>query len=208
MSAWSLEETSTWSMSSRRKVSSSPHVRASLAALRAAASFLVNRTGTTRPVRGSRSGTTIPLTSGKLCSHVGSWMTTGTTSHRCSSAREPHLLRRRQEEVREDEDEGSGSDRARVSGEVDERALEPVGRPVELRGHEPLVLELESACAHLSGASSVDRRPRSPGSRRSRRTPPRWRESARLPDASRRVCRATGEAARSAPSPGGGRRRS
>ena len=41
---------------------------------------------TTRPVSGSRSGTTIPLTSGKLCSQTGSWITTGTTSQRCSTA--------------------------------------------------------------------------------------------------------------------------
>ena len=40
----------------------------------------------TRPVRGSRSETTILLTSGKLCSQVGSWITIGTTSQRCSAA--------------------------------------------------------------------------------------------------------------------------
>jgi len=40
----------------------------------------VNRVGATTPVAGSANGTTAPWTSGKLCSHVSSWTTTGTTS--------------------------------------------------------------------------------------------------------------------------------
>ena len=56
---------------------------------------------------GSRSGTTMPLTSGKLCSHIGSWMTTGTMSHRCSSAASQTSSRGQRQEVREHEDEGA-----------------------------------------------------------------------------------------------------
>ena len=69
--------------SARRSSASS---RSSLARRRAATSFFVRRTCVIRPLRGSRSGTTIPLTSGKLCSQTGSWITTGTTSQRCSTA--------------------------------------------------------------------------------------------------------------------------
>ena len=44
------------------------------------------RTSRTRP-SAPASGTTMPSTGGKLCSHIGSWTTTGTMSQRCSTTR-------------------------------------------------------------------------------------------------------------------------
>ncbi len=142
-SAGSLDETNTGSMSSMRNVSESSCLRASFAARRACASFLRRRTGTTRPERGSRRDTTMPLTSGKPCSHVGSWMTTGTRSQRCSSAVSHTLVGRQRQEVGEDEDERPGRHRARVRRQVLERALQPVGRACVLRRPEPWVAELD-----------------------------------------------------------------
>ena len=62
-------------------------MRSSLSSFRRRASLLPkpDRRDAAR-CRGSRSDTTILLTSGKLCSHVGSWITIGTTSQRCSAA--------------------------------------------------------------------------------------------------------------------------
>ena len=52
----------------------------------ARASFSVTYTGNARPVVGSAYEIVMPPTSGKLRSQTGSWITTGTSSHRCSSA--------------------------------------------------------------------------------------------------------------------------
>ena len=84
--AGSLDETST---GSRSRLRTSRAVEQPLLVRRAARRAPPPASAarrSTRPVLGSRRGTTIPPTSGKLCSQVGSWMTTGTTSQRCSSA--------------------------------------------------------------------------------------------------------------------------
>ena len=108
--------------------SSSASSRSSLARRRAATSFFVRRTCVIRPLRGSRSGTTIPLTSGKLCSQTGSWITTGMTSQRCSTA-VSHVSRdggsRKSEKTKT---KLPGGDVAAMLEEVLERALDAVGR--------------------------------------------------------------------------------
>ena len=132
----------TGSRSSSVSSSSSASSRSSFARRRAAASFFVSRTCVTGRCAGSRSGTTIPLTSGKLCSQTGSWITTGTTSQRCSTAVSHVVARGRVEEVREDEDEAAGGDVAAVLEEVLERALDAVGRRAPAGVRRPLLAQV------------------------------------------------------------------
>ena len=87
---------------------------------------------------GSTYGTTTPLTSGKLCSQIGSWTITGTISKRRSSASSHSSRVGRDEEVRDDEDERPGREVALVLGEVAQTAQQRVLRrteaALELRG--------------------------------------------------------------------------
>ena len=55
-----------------------------------------------------------PSTGGKLCSQIGSWITTGTTSQRCSTTRSQTSRGAADEEVGEDEEEAPARDRAAV----------------------------------------------------------------------------------------------
>ena len=73
---------------------------------------------------------------GKLCSHTGSWITTGTTSHRCASAAKPRVRRRWRQEVRQDEHERPLRQGEVVGDELLESSLDSV-----LRRREPPVLE-------------------------------------------------------------------
>ena len=85
ISVGALEEMSTGSTPSPRKPPRRWASRASFACRRASTSRRVRMTGLLLPVAGSRKGTTRPATSGKLCSQVGSWITTGTRSSPRSS---------------------------------------------------------------------------------------------------------------------------
>ena len=124
-------------------------MRSSFAALRASASPRFRRTLLTRPVSGSRSGTTMPLTSGKLCSQTGSWITIGTRSQRFSNAASHRSCRRSRNEVGEQEDERAGRDRTPVLREVRDRALEPVVQAAVLQRPQALVLELDELALAL-----------------------------------------------------------
>src|SRR6185312_4590705 len=78
--------TTTGSQPSERKSRTREPQRDSWSWRRRAASLSVTYTGKARPLRGSAYATVIPPTSGKLRSQTGSWMITGTSSHRCSRA--------------------------------------------------------------------------------------------------------------------------
>ena len=120
--------TTTGSMSSWRNVSRERRpaaLRSPRAAL--ATSFRRRRAGRqTDPSADRAAGRRSRSTSGKLCSQVGSWITTGTTSHRCSIAASHSSSDGDRDEVGEHEDECARRHRARVRREVIDRALEPV----------------------------------------------------------------------------------
>ena len=143
MSAWSLEETRTWSMSRRRKVSSSPQVRASFA--RPASGRLLPRQSNRYHPAGLRvsqrhddpTDVGEALLPGRVLDDdrddVPSVLESG----------EPQLPGGDREEVGEHEDERARCDRAGVCRQMLDRTLEPVRRPVVLGRPEPLIAELD-----------------------------------------------------------------
>src|SRR5262249_12499121 len=82
----SLVPTSTGSRSSAVSSVRRCCSRSSFSCFRRAASLRERRTRRVPPSCGSATGTATEPTSGKLCSQIGSWTTTGTTSQPCAAA--------------------------------------------------------------------------------------------------------------------------
>ena len=160
------------------------------------------------PLRGSAIGTPTPPTAGKLCSQIGSWITTGTSSQPWPIASSQASAGDAAEKVGEHEDEAAGRQfaaaarrgtraRARARPRARRKAVSPPSRsaisqrPVAPAGRQPPRL----------AAAEVERG-RCPRARR-----PHWRRSPPPPRAARRASRATAAARGRGPSRVGGRRR-
>ncbi len=182
-------------------------MRSSFAALRASASPRFRRTLLTRPVSGSLSGTTMPLTSGKLCSHIGSWITIGTRSQRCSNAASHTSFDGAGTKSESRKTNVPGVTARRCSARCTIERSSQSRRAAVLQRPQALVLELDELALALRLApvrvavGVVQVSDEAAGRARTRE------DELDGVAASPAACRARGAATRSAPSAGAGRRR-